>query len=135
VTGGRKARSLSTFGPSHHHRAGELKRFQQLNAVRIRASSPGVSLDQALRFLETIETHPPSGVHPRLLGESRQLRTEAASSSASSPVAILIYLVLGPVRELPRSVHHPGRLVPLALSAPAVLLLGWTTLNIYSRSA
>ncbi len=67
----------------------ELKRFQQLNAVRIQgAIPPNVSLDQALRFLEQeSKSLLPAGYSVDYAGESRQLGNSArraASFSASS---------------------------------------------------
>src|SRR4051794_12076921 len=58
----------------------ELKRFQQLNAVRIQgAIVPGVSLDAALKWVED-EAHKtlPRGFTIDYAGESRQLRTEGS---------------------------------------------------------
>src|SRR6185436_16880246 len=56
----------------------ELKRFQQLNAVRIQGViPPGVSLDSALQFLEQEAAKIlPRGFTIDYAGESRQLRTE-----------------------------------------------------------
>src|SRR5713101_6132100 len=58
----------------------ELKKFQQLNAVRIQGViPPGVSLDQALRFLEEqSKAILPQGFTVDYAGESRQLRTEGS---------------------------------------------------------
>src|SRR5207249_965236 len=56
----------------------DLKKFQQLNAVRIQGViPPPVPLDQALQFLETeARTILPQGFTVDYAGESRQLRTE-----------------------------------------------------------
>ena len=56
----------------------ELKKFQQLNAVRIQGViPPPVPLDQALRFLEDeARASLPQGFTIDYAGESRQLRTE-----------------------------------------------------------
>src|SRR5690606_6610905 len=56
----------------------ELKRFQQLTAVRIQgAIPPGVPLDSALSFLEEeIAALAPTDVQIDYAGESRQLRVE-----------------------------------------------------------
>src|SRR5437762_11550936 len=61
----------------------ELKRFQQLNAVRIQgAIPPGVSLDQALGFLEKeAKGMLLQGYSVDYAGESRQLRTEGKKRS------------------------------------------------------
>src|SRR5439155_852754 len=58
----------------------ELKRFQQLNAVRIQGViPPNVSLDQALHFLESEAARIlPPGFTVDYAGESRQLRTEGS---------------------------------------------------------
>ena len=85
----------------------ELKRFQQLNAVRIQGViPPGVSLDRALKVLEDEAAKIlPKGFTVDYAGESRQLRTEGGKFLGTFLLsAILIYLVLAaPVRELPGS--------------------------------
>ena len=116
----------------------ELKRFQQLNAVRIQgAIPPGVSLDSALKFLETeaARTLPP-GFTVDYAGESRQLRTEGARFLGVFLLsAILIYLVLAAQFE---SFRDPFIIlagsVPLALSGSLIFsFLGFTSINIYSQ--
>jgi multidrug efflux pump len=116
----------------------ELKRFQQLNAVRIQGViPPPVSLDQALRFLED-EAHRilPQGFTIDYAGESRQLRTEGSKFLATFLLsAILIYLVLAAQFESFRDpfVILAGS-VPLAISGALLFsFLGFTTLNIYSQ--
>jgi len=116
----------------------ELKRFQQLNAVRIQgAIPPGVSLDQALRFLEGEASRIlPQGFTVDYAGESRQLRTEGSKFLGTFLLsAILIYLVLAAQFE---SFRDPFIIlagsVPLALSGSLLFsFLGFTTLNIYSQ--
>jgi len=116
----------------------ELKRFQQLNAVRIQGVvPPGVSLDQALSFLETeAKAVLPPGFSVDYSGESRQLRTEGGRFLATFLLsAILIYLVLAAQFE---SFRDPfivlAGSVPLALSGSLFFsFLGFTTLNIYSQ--
>src|SRR5207247_6775581 len=70
---------LSTFATlSTTAQPRELKKFQQLNAVRVQGViPPHVPLDRALRFLED-EARPllPRGFTIDYAGESRQLRTE-----------------------------------------------------------
>src|SRR5205823_11414055 len=58
----------------------ELKKFQQLNAVRVQGViPPQVPLDQALRFLEDqARTLLPQGTTIDYAGQSRQLRTEGS---------------------------------------------------------
>ena len=116
----------------------ELKRFQQLNAVRIQgAIPPGVSLDSALRYLED-EAHKilPRGFTIDYAGESRQLRTEGTKFLGVFLLsAILIYLVLAAQFE---SFRDPFIIlagsVPLALSGSLLFsFLGLTSINIYSQ--
>jgi multidrug efflux pump len=118
----------------------ELKRFQQLNAVRIQGViPPGVSLDAALRLLEDEARRilpPGQGYSVDYAGESRQLRTEGSGFLATFLLsAILIYLVLAAQFE---SFRDPliilAGSVPLALSGALLFsFLGLTTLNIYSQ--
>jgi multidrug efflux pump len=118
----------------------ELKRFQQLNAVRIQGVIPPmVSLDSALRMLED-EAHqilpPGQGFAIDYAGESRQLRTEGRGFLTTFLLsAVLIYLVLAAQFE---SFRDPfivlAGSVPLALSGALLFsFLGLTTLNIYSQ--
>src|SRR5439155_6934998 len=75
----------------------ELKKFQQLNAVRVQGViPPPVPLDRALRFLEDeARAILPQGFTIDYAGESRQLRTEGGSFLGTFLLsAILIYLVL-----------------------------------------
>jgi multidrug efflux pump len=116
----------------------ELKRFQQLNAVRIQGViPPPVSLDQALAFLETeARAILPQGFTVDYAGESRQLRTEGSKFLGTLLLsAILIYLVLAAQFE---SFRDPFIIlagsVPLAVSGALLFsFLGLTTLNIYSQ--
>ncbi|HET8644659.1 MAG TPA: efflux RND transporter permease subunit, partial [Vicinamibacteria bacterium] len=116
----------------------ELKRFQQLNAVRIQGViPPPVSLDQALTFLENeARAMLPQGFTLDYAGESRQLRIEGSKFLATFLLsAILIYLVLAAQFE---SFRDPFIIlagsVPLALSGALLFsFLGFTTLNIYSQ--
>jgi multidrug efflux pump len=116
----------------------ELKKFQQLNAVRIQGViPPPVPLDAALTFLET-EARPllPQGFTIDYAGESRQLRTEGSKFLGTFLLsAILIYLVLAAQFE---SFRDPFIIlagsVPLAVSGALLFsFLGLTTLNIYSQ--
>jgi multidrug efflux pump len=116
----------------------ELKRFQQLNAVRIQGViPPGVSLDQALGFLEDeARAILPQGFTLDYAGESRQLRSEGSKFLGTFLLsAILIYLVLAAQFE---SFRDPFIIlagsVPLAISGALLFsFLGLTTLNIYSQ--
>ena len=116
----------------------ELKKFQQLNAVRIQGViPPPVPLDQALRFLENeASASLPQGFTIDYAGQSRQLRTEGSKFLGTLLLsAILIYLVLAAQFE---SFRDPFIIlagsVPLALSGALLFsFLGLTTLNIYSQ--
>src|SRR5260221_71723 len=116
----------------------ELRKFQQLNAVRIQGViPPGVALDQALRFLENeARAILPQGFTIDYAGESRQLRTEGGRFLGTFALsAILIYLVLAAQFESFRDplVILAGS-VPLAISGSLMFsFLGLTTLNIYSQ--
>jgi len=116
----------------------DLKRFQQLNAVRIQgAIPPGVSLDKALKMLETeAKKILPRGYTIDYAGESRQLRTEGKKFLGVFLLsAILIYLVLAAQFESFRDpfVVLAGS-VPLAISGSLIFsFLGFTTINIYSQ--
>jgi multidrug efflux pump len=116
----------------------ELKRFQQLNAVRIQGViPPHVPLDKALAFLEgEAKTLLPKGFTVDYAGESRQLRVEGSKFLGTFLLSgILIYLVLAAQFE---SFRDPFIIlagsVPLAISGALLFsFLGLTTLNIYSQ--
>jgi multidrug efflux pump len=140
ITGpGGKLVPLSTFatletstGPR------DLKRFQQLNAVRIQGVlAPGTSLDEGLRFLEDeAKKIMPRGYTYDYAGESRQLRIEGSRFLGTFLLsAILIYLVLAAQFE---SFRDPFIIlagsVPLALSGALLFsFFGFTSINIYSQ--
>ena len=130
---------LSTFATittSTQPRA--LKRFQQLNAVRIQAVlPPPVSLDKALGFLEAeAKKSLPSGYSIDYGGESRQLRTEGGKFLGIFLLSmLLIFLVLAAQFE---SFRDPFVILigsaPLAVSGALMFMfLGFTSLNIYSQ--
>ncbi len=116
----------------------QLNKFQQLNAVRIQGViPPGVSLDQALRFLEEqSKAILPQGFTVDYAGESRQLRTEGSKFLGVFLLSgVLIYLVLAAQFE---SFRDPFIIlvgsVPLAISGALFFsFMGLTTLNIYSQ--
>ena len=116
----------------------ELKKFQQLNAIRIQGvTPPPVPLDQALSFLEDeARKIMPPGFTIDYAGESRQLRTEGSRFLGVFLLsAVLIYLVLAAQFE---SFRDPFIIlagsVPLAVSGALLFsFLGLTTLNIYSQ--
>jgi multidrug efflux pump len=140
VTGGSgKLVPLSTFATlKTTTEPRELKKFQQLNAVRIQGViPPPVPLDQALSFLENeARKILPQGFNIDYAGESRQLRTEGSKFLGVFLLsAVLIYLVLAAQFE---SFRDPFIIlagsVPLALSGALLFsFLGLTTLNIYSQ--
>jgi multidrug efflux pump len=116
----------------------DLRKFQQLNAVRIQGViPPPVPLDRALRVLEdeAAKILPP-GFTVDYAGESRQLRTESGKFLGTLLLsAVLIYLVLAAQFE---SFRDPFIIlagsVPLAVSGALLFsFLGFTTLNIYSQ--
>jgi multidrug efflux pump len=116
----------------------DLRKFQQLNAVRIQGViPPNVSLDQALKFLETeAQKIMPKGFSVDYAGQSRQLRVEGSKFLGTFLLSgVLIYLVLAAQFE---SFRDPFIIlagsVPLALSGALMFsFLGFTTLNIYSQ--
>jgi multidrug efflux pump len=116
----------------------DLKKFQQLNAVRIQGVvPPGVPLDQALKVLEDeAKAILPQGFTVDYAGESRQLRVEGSKFLGTFLLsAVLIYLVLAAQFE---SFRDPFIIlagsVPLAISGALLFsFLGLTTLNIYSQ--
>jgi multidrug efflux pump len=116
----------------------DLKRFQQLNAVRVQGVIPqGVSLVTALNFLEgEAKKILPQGFTIDYAGESRQARTEGGKFLGTFLLSgILIYLVLAAQFE---SFRDPfivlAGSVPLALAGSLLFsFLGFTTLNIYSQ--
>ncbi len=137
-TGGRLV-PLSTFATLRTStEPRELKRFQQLNAVRIQGViPPGVSLDQALSFLENeAKGILPTGFTIDYAGESRQLRTEGSRFLGIFLLsAVLIFLVLAAQFE---SFRDPFVILagsaPLAISGALLFsFLGFTTMNIYSQ--
>src|SRR6266545_3094848 len=122
VTGaGNKLVPLSTFATlKTSTEPRELKRFQQLNAVRIQGViPPHISLDRALKFLEDeAKTMLPKGFTVDYAGESRQLRVEGSKFLGTFLLSgILIYLVLAAQFE---SFRDPFIIlagsVPLAIS-------------------
>jgi multidrug efflux pump len=116
----------------------DLKKFQQLNAVRIQGVvPPGVPLDKALTLLEEeAKKILPQGFTVDYAGESRQLRVEGSKFLGTFLLSgILIYLVLAAQFE---SFRDPFIIlvgsVPLAISGALLFsFMGFTTLNIYSQ--
>jgi len=140
VTGpGGKLVPLSTFATIRTTtEPRELKRFQQLNAVRIQGVIPAqVPLATALGFLEgEARKILPAGYSIDFAGESRQLRTESGRFLGVFLLSvILIFLVLAAQFE---SFRDPFVILagsaPLALAGSLMFMfLGFTSLNIYSQ--
>ncbi len=105
----------------------ELKRFQQLNAVRIQGVvPPGVSLDAALSYLEkeAAKILPPRlhrGLRRRVAPTAQ--RGEPVPRHAAAVGDPHLPGAGGPVRELPRPVHHPGGLGAAGAGGSAALLV------------
>jgi multidrug efflux pump len=116
----------------------DLKRFQQMNSVRIQGMiPPGVPLDSALKVLENkAENILPAGFSIDYAGQSRQLRVEGSKFLTVFSLAfVLIYLVLAAQFE---SFRDPLIIllgsVPLALAGALMFTcFGFTSLNIYSQ--
>jgi multidrug efflux pump len=140
VTGpGGKLVPLSTFATiKTTAEPRELKRFQQMNAVRIQGVTvPGIPLDTALKVLEKeVKNTLPPGFSIDYAGKSRQLRVEGSKFLPLLLLAgVLIYLVLAAQFE---SFRDPIIIlfgsVPLALAGSLLFTyLGFTSLNIYSQ--
>jgi multidrug efflux pump len=140
VTGaGGRLVPLSTFATlKNTTEPRDLRKFQQLNAIRIQGViPPNVTLDQALSFLENeARKDLPRGFTLDYAGQSRQLRVEGSKFLGVFLLsAVLIYLVLAAQFE---SFRDPFIIlagsVPLALSGSLMFsFLGFTTLNIYSQ--
>jgi multidrug efflux pump subunit AcrB len=139
LASGERLVPLSTFASLRSStQPRELKKFQQLNAVRIQGViPPPVPLDQALSFLENAARGIlPQGVTIDYAGESRQLRVEGSRFMTTFLLsAVLIYLVLAAQFE---SFRDPFIIlagsVPLAISGALLFsFLGFTSLNIYSQ--
>ena len=115
-----------------------LKKFQQLNAVRIQGViPPNVPLDKALTMLETEAKNFCPRASPWITRANHaSLRVEGSKFLGTFLLsAILIYLVLAAQFE---SFRDPfivlAGSVPLAISGALVFsFLGFTTLNIYSQ--
>lgn len=116
----------------------DIRRFQQLNSATIQgAIPPGVSLDAALKILETEAAKIlPSGFSIDYAGQSRQLRKEGNKLVITMLLSfVLIFLVLAAQFE---SFRDPFIIlfgsVPLALAGALFFtFLGFTTINIYSQ--
>jgi multidrug efflux pump len=114
-----------------------LNQFNQLNSFTISAfPMPGVSLGQALGFLETTAKQVlPQGATIDYAGQSRQFIQEGNSLMATFGFAlIIIFLVLAAQFESFRDPLVIMISVPLSISGALIpLALGVATMNIYSQ--
>jgi len=115
----------------------ELKRFNQLRAVKISANlAPGYSLGDGLNFLEqTAREVLPGNVQTDLAGQSREFRSAGQSLAFVFLLALgFIYLVLSAQFESFRDPVIIMLTVPLSMAgALGALYLTGGTLNVYSQ--
>lgn len=113
-----------------------LNQFDQQNAATLQAiPAPGVSLGQAVGFLEQVVADLPPGFSHDWQSESRQYVQEGnALVFAFLAALVVIYLVLAAQYE---SLVDPLIIlitVPLSICGALLpLALGWATLNIYTQ--
>ncbi|MCY1531718.1 Toluene efflux pump membrane transporter TtgB [compost metagenome] len=113
-----------------------LNQFDQQNAATLQAiPAPGVSLGQAVGFLEQVVAELPPGFSHDWQSESRQYVQEGnALVFAFLAALVVIYLVLAAQYE---SLVDPLIIlitVPLSICGALLpLALGWATLNIYTQ--
>jgi multidrug efflux pump len=112
-----------------------ISHFQQLNSATI-AGAPGVSQDEALRFLRTtLRQVAPSGYNADYAGQSRQYMLGTGSFTVTLFFAlIIVYLALAAQFE---SFRDPAVIlvsVPMALFGALLFInIGLATLNIYTQ--
>lgn len=115
----------------------ERMELQQLNAITINAvPMPGVSLGEALTFLETrAEAIFPRELGYDYLGESRQYRQEGGALVLTFFLSLLvIYLVLAAQFESWRDPLIILMSVPMTIAGALVFItLGFATLNLYTQ--
>ncbi|MDZ7839526.1 MAG: efflux RND transporter permease subunit [Gammaproteobacteria bacterium] len=114
-----------------------LKRFQQLNSATISGvPRPGVSLDEALGFLQrTADETLPQGYTVDYAGQSRQFVQEGSALVVTFFLAIaVIFLVLAAQFESFRDPLIILATVPMAVSGALIFTsLGLTSINIYTQ--
>ncbi len=114
-----------------------LKRFQQLNSATISGvPRPGVSLDEALGFLQrTADETLPQGYSVDYAGQSRQFVQEGSALVVTFFLAIaVIFLVLAAQFESFRDPLIILATVPMAVSGALIFTsLGLTSINIYTQ--
>ncbi len=114
-----------------------LKRFQQLNSATISGvPRPGVSLDEALGFLQRAADETlPQGYSVDYAGQSRQFVQEGSALVVTFFLAIaVIFLVLAAQFESFRDPLIILATVPMAVSGALIFTsLGLTSINIYTQ--
>ena len=120
----------------HGVEANALTQFNQLNsATLVAVPSPGVTLGDAVSFLQTEATRLPEAFRADFLGESRQYLQEQGHFAATFGFALaFIFLVLAAQFDSVRDPLLILATVPLAAcGALAALFFGLGTLNIYTQ--
>ncbi|MPS29822.1 MAG: MexW/MexI family multidrug efflux RND transporter permease subunit [Alcaligenaceae bacterium] len=113
-----------------------LTQFDQQNSATFQAiPAPGVTLGDAVAFLESVAADLPAGFSHDWQSDARQYKQEGnALALAFAAALIVIYLVLAAQYE---SLVDPLVIlitVPLSICGALVpLALGWATLNIYTQ--
>ncbi|SBW12377.1 Uncharacterized transporter HI_0895 [uncultured Alphaproteobacteria bacterium] len=114
-----------------------LNQFNQFNSVTLEGvPMPGVSLGQAVAFLDTISAEVlPNGFFADYAGQSRQYKQEGNALAMTFAFAlVVIFLVLAAQYESWRDPLVIMTSVPLSIvGAMLPVVLGATTLNIYSE--
>lgn len=113
-----------------------LTHFNQLNSATFQAvPMPGVSMGQAVNFLESQANLLPTGFSHDYLADSRQFRQEGNQLAVTFFFAlIIIYLVLAAQFESLRDPLVIMISVPMAISGALLpLFFGVATINIYTQ--
>jgi multidrug efflux pump len=115
----------------------KLNRFNQLNSATVSAvPAPGVSMGQALNFLESkAEEIFPRGYTIDYAGQARNFKEEGSQLVATFFLAlILIFLMLAALYESWRDPLVMLVSVPMSIAGALVFLfLGFATVNIYTQ--
>jgi len=115
----------------------KLNRFNQLNSATISAvPAPGVSMGQALNFLESkAEEIFPRGYSIDYAGQARNYKEEGSQLVATFFLAlVLIFLMLAALYESWRDPLVMLVSVPMSIAGALVFLfLGFATVNIYTQ--
>ena len=113
-----------------------LTRFNQMNSSTFQASlAPGVSMSDAVEFLQREAAQLPQGFATEFLGEARQYVQEGNQLMITFVFAlIVIFLVLSALYESMRDALAIMVSVPMSICGALVpLFFGLTTLNIYTE--